>query len=80
MRRLHVFVDYRGLDFGERGFLQHGFYFGFGETGPLVGVEFSGFFKTVLDEVEDYYAAAADQDSCSFAYCAVGVQGVVQGL
>jgi len=52
----------------------------FGEAQPLVGVELSGFFKSMFDQVEDDDAAAGDQDSGRLLDGAIGVQGVVERL
>ena len=56
-------MDDRGLHLGEAGFLEHGFEFGLAEAEPLVGVELAGFFKAVLDQVEEDDAAAGDENA-----------------
>ena len=50
------------------------------EAEPDVGVEFAGFFKGMLGEVEDEDLAAGLQDAVSFFDGALGVLGVMEGL
>ena len=50
------------------------------EAEPDVGVEFTGFFKGMLGEVEDEDLATGLQDAVSFFDGALGVLGVMEGL
>jgi hypothetical protein len=53
------------------GVFKHRLQLGFAEAEPLVGVELAGFFKAMLDQVEDDDADARNQNPVRFAHGAI---------
>ncbi len=50
------------------------------ESQPEIGVEFTGFFETMLAEIENGDAAAGLENAPRLGYSTLRVDGVMQGL
>lgn len=74
------FIDDGGFDLGEACFLEHCEEVGFGKAEPAVVVEFTRFFKVMLEEVEDDEGTACFEEFVRGAEGALGAFGVVEGL